>query len=149
MTMTATNVYMNWKAVTVTPQGGSVVAITEVLDVEIVDQETIEMWQADGTIYPTLAIRAAAMRGLKITGGSINLLQAIPRGTPCVVVAILEDAVNVAGGAGSGSLTHTLSNAVLAEVPRSGPSNKFAGGSATFVSYSTDGATNPLITVQA
>ena len=66
---TPSNVYMNWKSVTVSyGVGPTVLTITEVLDVQVVDTENIEMWQADGTIFPTLAIRASAMRGLQIIG---------------------------------------------------------------------------------
>lgn len=141
------NVYMNWKSVTVSyGVGPTVINVTEVLDVEIIDQEQLEMWQADGHIFPTLCIRAAAARGLKIIGGSVNKLAVIPRGTPCTVVAVLYDAVN---GAGSGAMTHTLTGAVVAEVPRSGQSNKYAGVSISFVSASADGTGDPLTTTIA
>jgi hypothetical protein len=140
--MAGSNVYMNWKSVTVTfGTVPTVVSLTEVMDVQVLDQEGLEPWQADGHKFPTLLIAATGSRGMTIVGGSVNKLAAIPRNTPCTVVAILNDAVN---GAGAGAITHTLVNAVLADAGRSGPSNKFAGGTATFVAFSPDGITDPL-----
>ena len=137
---------MNWTGVTVTPPSGPAINLTEVIDVQVTDQEGLEPWQADGHKFPTVLIAATGARGMVLIGGDIYKLAAIPRNTPCVIVAILNDARN---GTGSGSITHTLSNAVIADMPRSGPTNKFAGGSATFMSYSPDGTTDPLQIAQA
>ena len=144
--MAKTNVFMNWKEVTVTPVGGGgAIAITEVVDVEVMDKDDLEPWQADGHKFPTLLVAASGMRGLTIQGGSINKLSSIPKNTPCTVVAKLYDAKN---GAGEGCLVHTLSNAVLQGSPSSGKSNKFAGGSAVFVAYSSDGTVDPLVVTE-
>jgi hypothetical protein len=144
--MAHTNVFMNWKGVTITPSGGSLVNLTGVMDVQTSNVEGLEPWQADGHLFPTLMIRATAARSVTIMGGDVATMMAVPRGTACTVVAILDDAVN---GAGSGALTHTWLNAVVADVPASGPSNKFAGGTITFVCYSSDGTTDPLTVAQA
>jgi hypothetical protein len=137
---------MNWKSVTTKTAAGSAIPLTQVMDVQEVNSEGLEPWQADGNLYPTLMIRATATRGVTITSGDVAGMKAVPRGVPLTVVAILYDAVN---GVGSGALTETWTNAVVADIPASGASNKFAGGSITFICYSTDGSTDPNTSVQA
>jgi hypothetical protein len=144
--MAHTNVYMNWTGITVTPASGSAIPLKEIIDVQVTDSEGLEPWQADGHKFPTLLIAATGSRGMTLIGGDIWKLAGIPRNTPCTVVAILNDAYN---GVGSGAITHTLSNAVMADTSRSGPTNKFAGGSVTFMAYSPDGTTDPLVIAQA
>lgn len=144
--MAKSNVFMNWKSVTITPSGGSAVNLGQVMDVQTQSGEGLEPWQADGNLFPTLMIRATASRAVTIIGGDVGSMLSIPRGTPCTVVIVLFDAVN---GVGTGALTHTWTHAVVADVPSSGPSNKFAGGSITFVCYAADGVTDPLTVVQA
>lgn len=140
--MARSNVFMNWTGVTITyGTTPTVITMTEVLDVQVLDEEGIEQWQADGHKFATKMITATGARGLTIIGGDVYKLATIPRGTPCTVVAILNDAVN---GVGTGAVTHTLSNGVMTGASRSGPSNKFAGGSATFIAFSTDGTADPL-----
>lgn len=145
---TRTNVFMNWTGVTVTYGSGSptVITLTEVIDVQAIDQEGLEPWQADGHKFPTVLIAATGNRGVTIIGGDVYKLSSVPRNTPCTVVAVLNDARN---GVGTGAMTHTWSNAVIADAPRSGPTNKFAGGSATFATYSSDGTTDPLVVTAA
>lgn len=144
--MPHTNVYMNWTGVTITPVGGSAISLLEVLDVQVMDEDTIEQWQSDGNKFATVLVAASGSRGMTITGGDVFKLAGIPRNTLCTIVAILNDARN---SAGSGAITHTLSNAMFASAPRSGTTNKFAGGSVTFIAASTDGSTDPLVITQA
>jgi hypothetical protein len=147
--MSKSNVFMNWTGVTITPLSGTTINVTQVLDVQTATSEGLEPWQADGHLFPTLMIRATASRSLTIVGGDVAAFLSIPRGVPLTIVAVLNDAVNQAGGAASGSLTHTWTGAYIADVPASGPSNKFAGGTATFMCKSVDGTTDPLAIVQA
>lgn len=144
--MAHTNVFMNWKSVTYTAPSGSPISLTQITDVQEVNSEGLEPWQADGNIYPTLLVRATATRGLTITGGDVAGFKKIPRGVPLTIVAVLFDALN---GVGSGALTETWVNAVVADVPFGGPSNHFANGSITFICYSPDGTTDPSTSVQA
>jgi hypothetical protein len=139
---TKSNVFMNWTGVTVV-YGASptTITLTEVTDIQVVDSDILEMWQADGHKFPTLCIAADANRGLTIHGGDCYKLAAMPRNTPCTINATLRDAAN---GAGTGALVLALSNAVLSESNFSGQTNKFAGGSATFMAFSSDGSTDPL-----
>ncbi len=138
---TRSNVYMSWTGVTVTPSGGSTMAISEVTDVQVHDKDHIEPWQADGHKYATRMIAASGERGITITGGDVGKLASIPKNVPCTVVAILNDAVN---GVGTGAVTVTLVNAIRGEVPSSGKTSKFAGGSVSFMAFSSDGTADPL-----
>jgi len=143
---TKSNVFMNWTGVTVTPSGGSAITLTEVTDIDLIDSDTLEMWQADGHKFPTLCIAADAKRGMTIHGGDVYKLAALPKNTPCTIVAVLNDAVNKAG---VGSMTVTLSNAVVADTSAKGQTNKFAGGQVSFAAFSPDGTTDPLAIAQA
>lgn len=140
--MPHTNVYMNWTPVTITPLGGSAITLKEVTDLQDMTSDTLEPWQSDGNKFATVLVAASGSRGCTIVGGDCYKLQTIPRNTPCTIVAVLSDALNP-GPSGSGSLTHTWLNAVISDTPISGPSNKYAGGSATFVCFSADGTTDP------
>jgi hypothetical protein len=56
-------------------------------------------------------------------------------------VATHNDANN---GAGTGAITYTLTNAVIASNPIHGAHRQFGLGTLTITAFSTDGATNPL-----
>jgi len=144
--MARSNVFMSWTGVTVTPAGGPAIAITEVVDVQVLDKDDLEPWQADGHKFPTQMIAAMGHRGITIVGGDVSKLASIPHGTPCTVVGILKDAVN---GIGTGAITVTLANAVRTEVPFEGKTQKFAGSHVTFMAFSSDGTTDPLTYVTA
>jgi hypothetical protein len=144
--MAKSNVFMNYKAVTWQQSGGSATPLTQVTDVTEMRSEEVLFWQADGNIFPTLAARASASRGVTISSGDVAGMQAIPVGVPLTIVAVLNDAVNKAG---PGALTETWVNAVVMDNPSSGPSNKFAGGTITLMCYSADGAADPHTTAQA
>jgi cyanophycinase-like exopeptidase len=144
---TKTNVYMNWTGVTVSfGVGPTVIALTEITDVQVLDEDGLEMWQSDGNKFATVVVAATGARGMTLTGGDLFKLATMPRNTPCTIVAVLRDAIN---GTGSGAITHTLVNAVMAGAPRGGATNKFAMGSVTFMAFSPDGSTDPLTLTQA
>jgi hypothetical protein len=144
---TKSNVFMNWTSVTVTyGVSPTVITLTEVTDIDLMDEDVLEMWQADGHKFPTLVVAADAKRGMTIHSGDCYKLSAMPKNTPCVIVAILNDAANKLL---AGAMTITLSNAVFGGVTVKGPTNKFAMGQATFMAFSPDGTTDPLAIVQA
>lgn len=145
--MAKSNVFMSWTGVTITPPSPAVaISLTEVTDVQVLDNDGLEMWQADGYKFATLCVAATGQRGVTIHSGDCYKLASLPKGTPCTVVAILKDAAN---GTGTGAMTITLSNAVLDNVTVNGASNKFATGQANFTAFSPDGTTDPLAIAQA
>lgn len=144
--MAHANLYMSWTGVTITPSGGSAIALLEVIDVQFTNSDGLEAWRSDGNKYATLIVDATGEVGATIIGGDCFKLATLPRGAACTIVAILNDAKNKTG---SGASTFTLVNAVVQDTPTSGVTNKFAGGSASFMSYSADGSTIPLSIAQA
>lgn len=138
---------MNWTGVTVSYGAGpTVINLSEVVDIDLMDADIIEEWQADGHKFSTLVVAADAKRGMTIHGGDCYKLAILPKGVPCTIVAILNDAANKIL---AGAMTVTLINAVLSDVSIKGQTNKFAGGMVTFTAFSSDGTTDPLSIVQA
>lgn len=140
--MARSKTYMNVTSVTISYGGGpTTISLTEVTNVQSAIQDVLEPWVADGHKFPTLLIAAMGTRSVTIFSGDIGKLMTIPKGTACTVSFIFNDSVNTTS---TGAVTFTLSNAVLNDISFSGPSNKFAGGSATFMLYSSNGSTDPL-----
>lgn len=140
--MARSKTYMNVTSVTISYGGGpTTISLTEITSVQFGMQEGLEPWIADGHKFPTLLIAATGTRSVTIFSGDIGKLLTIPKNTACTVSFIFNDSVNTTS---TGAVTLTLSNAVMGEISASGPSNKFAGGSAVFMLYSSNGSTDPL-----
>ncbi|WP_435005156.1 hypothetical protein P12x_003050 [Tundrisphaera lichenicola] len=146
--MAKSNVFMDFKEITVTYGSGTptVLTLSEVTEMEVMIDDELAPWQADGNKYATLMVVASSMRGGKIMGGDVAALAGIPKGTYCTVQAKLYDAVNRDG---AGCLTFAWTNAVFGSVQAAGQSNKFAGGSTSFMCIAPDGATSPLTITQS
>jgi hypothetical protein len=142
---------MNWASVTWTPNGGSATPIPEIVECEFHRDGAAQVWGADASMFPTLIVNRAQRRTCVIRTGAINkALSVVAINTPGTIVAVLNDALNSAGGTGSGALTFTLVNAVLVTNPSSDTHNQYGMGTLTFEAYdSTGGSTDPLTVVQA
>ncbi len=138
------NVFMNWKQIVIVA-GSLTINMAEVTSLAVLDEDQLEMWQADGNKFATVVVAASGTRGVTISGGDIFRLSTIPSGVACTITAKLYDSIN---GAGPGCLNLTLVNAVRGATPAGGESNKFATGSVTFMAYSPDGNTDPLTITQ-
>lgn len=144
--MAATNVFMNWKDITISyGVGPTVINLAEVTDFAVDISDELEEWQADGNRYSTVSVVARSSRGGQISGGDVAKLASLPSNTYCTVVAKLYDSIN---GAGDGCLTFTLVKCTFADKSAKGSTNKFAGGQASFTAHSVDGSTDPLTIVQ-
>lgn len=128
------NLSMNWTDVTVSWPGGSL-AIPEVVDVEVDMSGAMMPWRADARRFAELIVQEDMTRKVRIVGAALNLLIQIPRNTPCTIVGILNDLAN---GTGTGAVTFTAVNAVLASNPLKCRSNELGTSSASFESYSPD-----------
>jgi hypothetical protein len=150
MPATATNLYMDWSHCSVTPQGGSAIALTGVTDASIDGRSVIETFYADAKKYPLCARGTQSQRAVKISCGNIKqVLMQVPEATPCTIVLTLNDAIN---GAGVGSLTITAVNAMLETKGAQGAKNKFAMAALSFVCFGAEsGGTevDPITIVQA
>lgn len=143
--MPATKLYANFSGVTVTPNGGSAINITEVTSIDPDRSSNLKARFGDNRKYPRLIKAFERMRSFTITSGDLAALQSIPEDTPCTVVFILEDAQN---GTGSGALTYTYTNAVMGSNPVKSPNNDFGEATVQFQCYSTDN-TDPLTVAKA
>jgi hypothetical protein len=139
--MPATNLFMNWEPVNVTPDGGTLVLLKEILDIDFDVDSKQEVFHGDARSFARVIVNAEKTRSLTISGGNVAQLLAIPDDTPCTITATLQDAKN---GTGTGAITITLVNAVRESFKGKGPNNKFAGGSVTFNAFGNAGDVDPL-----
>lgn len=149
MPLSATNVYMNFSAVTFTPNGGTLVPITEVEDVKLGRKAQTVEWQAGLDKGPRLKVRTNRTRTVTLMGANIFAMMGISPESEGTLVVVLNDLKNQAGGVGSGQLTITLANCSTDDFSVSGKHNAIAQGSATFSAVWSDGQTDPLSVVQA
>lgn len=139
--MPASELYMNWDPVTVTPSGGTLVTLKEVMDVELDLASQQEVFYGDARKFARMIVNTAKKRSLTIMGGNVAQLMALPDDTPCTIVATLRDAKN---GTGSGAITITLANATREKINVKGQNNKFGMSSLTFNAFADSGDTDPL-----
>lgn len=132
----ASNLQQNWTNVTVA-WGDTTLAIPEVVDVEVDKHGRPEVLYADAETLAILISIQDKVRSVTIKGAALNVLVQIPEDTACIVTAILNDLNN---GTGTGAITVTAVNAVLASNPFKGRNNELGTGSAMFLCYSPSGA---------
>ena len=141
--MSATKRFMNWTAVTFTPIGGSATPITGVTSVSIDSGGSLARFSGDGDRYVTTMVNDFNEPTVVIQAGDLAALRANPVGTAGTLTATHNDARN---GVGSGAVTYTMANAVVAACHVHGAHRQFGQGSITFAAFSGDGVTNPLAT---
>lgn len=141
--MSATNRYINWTSVGFTPSGGTLTTITGVTRVKIDESGSPEAFAGDGDQYATTV--AVPMRAVtaEVDTGDAAALATVAVGTVGTLVATLNDALN-GSATGGGAKLHTLVNAVLVDKGKDGSHGKYAAKTLKFVSFSSDGTTNPL-----
>lgn len=139
--MSATKRFMNWTGVTFTPVGGSPVAITGVTSVSIDGGGTLLKFSGDGDRYNTTVVNDFNEPTVTVQAADLAAIRANPVGTVGTFSATHNDAKN---GPGTGAVTYTLSNAVVASNAIKGSHRQFGQGTLTLVAFSGDGVTNPL-----
>ena len=139
--MSATKRFMNWTSVSFAPLNGSATAITGVSSIQIDSGGSLQKFAGDGDRYNTTVVNDFNDPSIVINSADLAAVQAFPIGTVGTFTATHNDARN---GIGSGAITYTLSNAVVASNPIQGSHRKFGQGTLTFAAYSIDGVTNPL-----
>ena len=145
----ATKLFMNWVNVSVTPNGGNAIPITQVTSIKPKRSSRQEKFYGDALAFAALIKNVERERSIAITGGNIAAFALIPDDTPCTITATLADPRNGVA-AGGGAITITLINAVLASDDSEGQNNKFASGTVMFQAYggtSTDGGEVDPLTV--
>lgn len=134
---------MNWSGVSFTPSGGQTLAITGVTEIEIENKGNLVKFSGDGDRYYTTVVNDVMDPTITIHTADLMVLRTIATGTLGTFVATLNDARN---GTGTGSITFSLTNAVVASTHVHGTHRQFGQGKLVISSFSTDGVTNPLST---
>ena len=144
--MAATKRFMNWTGVTFTPLNGAPTAITGVTSIQIDTGGSLVKFSGDGDRYSTAVVNDFNDPTVTVHSADLAAVRAYPVGTVGTFTATHNDARN---GAGTGAVTYTLSNAVIASNPIHGSHRQFGQGTLTLAAYSVDGVTNPLSTSTA
>lgn len=137
------NVHMDWRNIVVTPENGAPIALSEITEMDVSIDDSLEPWQADGTKFARLVVVSTSERGGTIMGGDVGRLLAIPRGTPCTVTADLFHALTRDG---AGMMSFEFHNAMFGKGSVKGQTNKYAGGQVTFMCFSPDDSDPVTIT---
>ena len=139
--MSATKRLLNWTGVTFTPVGGSPTVITGVTSVSIDSGGSLLKFAGDGDRYSTTVVNDFNDPTITVNAADLAAIRANPVGTVGTFTATHNDAKN---GTGSGSITYTLSNAVVAQTNVKGSHRQFGQGTLVLSAFSSDGVTNPL-----
>jgi hypothetical protein len=139
--VSATKRFLNWTGVSFTPVGGSPTAITGVTSVSIDSGGSLLKFAGDGDRYNTTVVNDFSEPTITVQAADLAAIRANPIGAVGTFTATHNDAKN---GSGSGSVTYTLANAVVAQNTVKGSHRQFGQGTLTLTSFSTDGVTNPL-----
>ncbi|WP_435021267.1 hypothetical protein TA3x_002284 [Tundrisphaera sp. TA3] len=141
--MSVSKRFMNWSGVSFTPLAGAPTAFTGVTSVSIESGGNLAKFSGDGDRYPTIVVNDFNEPTVTIQSADLAAIRANPVGTIGTVTATHNDARS---GTGTGAITYTLANAVVASCDIGGAHRHFGQGTITFAAYSADGVTNPLST---
>ena len=139
--MAASKRFMNWTNVSFTPLNGSAAFITGVTSIQIDTGGNLLKFSGDGDRYNTTVVNDFNEPTVVVHTADLVAVGAFPVGTVGTFMATHNDARN---GGGSGAVTYTLTNAVVASNPFHGAHRQFGQGVLTLTAYSPDGVTNPL-----
>ena len=139
--MSATKRFMNWTSVTFTPLNGNPTTITGVSSIQIDSGGSLLKFAGDGDRYNTTVVNDFNDPSIVVNSADLAAVRAFPVGSQGTFTATHNDARN---GIGTGAITYTMTNAVVASNPIQGAHRKFGQGTLTLTSYSVDGVTNPL-----
>ena len=137
---------MNWTGVAFTPSGGSATSITGVTSLTIEAGGSLAKFAGDGDRYNTTIVNDMNDPVVTIQAADLAAIRANPVGTVGTLTATLGDARN---GTGTGAVTYTLANAVIASNTVRGAHRQFGLGTLVVNAFSGDGVTNPLSTTIA
>ncbi len=139
--MAASKRFMNWTGVSFTPLNGSATPITGVTSIQIDSGGSLLKFSGDGDRYNTTVVNDFNEPTVSVHTADLVAVSAFPVGSVGTFTATHNDARN---GSGTGAVTYTLSNAVVASHPLHGTHRQFGQAVLTFTAYSPDGVTNPL-----
>jgi hypothetical protein len=141
--MPATKRFMNWTGVAFTPINATATTITGVTSMSIDSGGSLARFAGDGDRFVTTMVNDFNEPAVTIHSADLAALRAHPVGTVGTLSATHNDAQN---GVGTGAITYTLANAVVAACQVQGAHRQFGQGNVTFGAFSSDGVTNPIST---
>jgi hypothetical protein len=141
--MTPSRRFVNWTGVTFTPVNGSSTPITGITSIQIDSRGSLLRFSGDGDRYSTTVLNDFNDPLITVHSADLATVGAFPVGMVGTFSATHNDAKN---GVGSGAITYTLTNAVIASNPIQGSHRQFGQGTLTLTAWATDGVTNPLST---
>jgi hypothetical protein len=144
--VSATKRFMNWTGVTFTPVNGTATTITGVTGVVIDAGGSLVKFSGDGDRYYTTVVNDHNEPTVTVQAADLSAIRANPSGSVGTFSATHNDARN---GIGTGAITYTLTNAVIASNSIRGSHRQFGQGTLTLTAFSSDGVTNPLSTSTA
>lgn len=133
--MAASKVQANWTGVS-----HGAVSITRVGSVTFDRGGSIQTFSGDDDVFPTLVANLSNNPKASVTSADAATIMSISPGTIADFKATHEDAIGAVGGA----INYTMTNACVENVQTSGSHGGFGTATASFVGYSSDGATNPI-----
>lgn len=137
----ATGLYINCFAVGFTPVSSSLQSLTKITQCSFGKGAQNVSFSGDNDRFPTFRANVMQDPFVSFQGGNIGVYLALVAGTYGTVTWTLGDAKN---GSGTGSMVFTLVNAMVDDSGAQAGHAQIASGSLAFVSYSSDGTTNPL-----
>jgi hypothetical protein len=139
--MAATKRFMNWTGVTFTPLNGTPTPMTGVTSVQFATGGSLLKFAGDGDRYSTTVVNDFNDPVVTVQTADLMAVLSFPVGTVGTFTATHNDARN---GTGTGAITYTLTNAVIASNPVHGSHRQFGQGTLTLTAFSPDGVTNPM-----
>ena len=133
--MSATKRFLNWTGVSFTPVSGSATVITGVTSVSIDSGGSLLKFAGDGDRFNTTVVNDFNDPTITVQAADLAAIRANPVGTVGTFTATHNDAKN---GTGSGSVTYTLTNAVIAHNSVKGTHRQFGQGILTLTSRSEE-----------
>jgi hypothetical protein len=131
--MSATKLQANWA-----PVSFNASTITQITDVSVNQGGTVDTFKADADVYDVVATVLTKRPTVSITGGDTATLMGLT-GTG-VIIANHNDAKLASGGAA----VYTVTTCIFENCQTNGPHASFGTATATFKTYTSDGATNPI-----
>jgi hypothetical protein len=138
--MAISRAQINWTGVSFTPTGGSATSITRVTAGMFGQGGHLIKFKGDTDQYPTIIAAPTQEPHASFTTADVGTMMGFSPGTGGALLATLNDAKAVTGGA----VVFALANAVFENASATGQHAQFATVTGTWQAYSSDGVTNPL-----
>lgn len=144
--MAGTRRQFNWQAVSYTPAGGTLVAITGVTSIDVDPNGSVQKFSGDGDRFPTTIVSDFIDNLITITSGDLQAIRSLDPGTFGALAMLHKDAKKTANTAEAGDIAYAITSprAMIQNNPTGGQHKQFGSGRLLICMESPDGVTNPL-----